>query len=316
MGSFLSPSKDAKKQDRKNPRNLTVPDKVTEYSLFYVFLMDGKKLRTEEESFLLNGRSEVVQYKSRFAFDGTTQRQLSDPARNPYPEANVASGMKPGGINTPYTPLAMATRPFDSVINYFSDFTTRFRVSPGESMVNSRTCLYLNDVGPSDFVNHIWVDASRGFVPIKFIRAFKGKNLLQYDFLDYEENAGIWTPKSWRSTAIDPDGGILNSSNAVVKLFSVNPEAASDNFYISFPVGTWVHDEDDDSEYILLENGVRRILTPRDLVNNSYDSLVTHTVWWKSAWFWLASSCILTGAFVCAWNLRRRFFTALGKEKT
>jgi hypothetical protein len=161
----------------------------------------------------------------------------------------------------------------------------------------------------------VWVDPGRHYLPLRVEQVKGNATLAQYDIEYRERSAGEWLPSGASTVLPREDGFVLLRSRAVVtsceKLASVNESA----FVIDFPVGARVHDQVDDTCYILRPDGERRVILPSEL-GASYESLVnTDTgharsyrtgTWWKSVLWGLALlACVaVTMGFVWRWRAR------------
>ena len=105
----------------------------------------------------------------------------------------------------------------------------------------------------------------------------------QLDVVYTKSQIGQWLPSSWSSRNLKSDGSVTIAYRGKCTIESINPKLAENEFQLSFPAGTKVHDytsgesrPNQPDQYIIRTDGSERHIRPTDR-NRSYDELLNST---------------------------------------
>lgn len=302
-GAYVAP-KGAAATDGAAVRYPSAPAQTANYDLPFRLLAAGERVKAELSDVILNPNSGMGIRKWMWAFDGKERRALSQPHVNPFPGGSRSKTLSDLDTNSMYLiPLLAVLRPLSPVAGPIRELANNMTLVRGETTVSGRLVHYLRQDSKSSLSGSLWVDTERDFVPVRFIQSYKGKSLCQVDFLDYRQTDFGWIPWRWTAIVLGRDGRINKSSEARVRVLEVNKVIDDSEFEINFPVGTWVTDEFEEKEYLVLEDEKKRTITADDLVNRSYESMMNDAHSGIRPWRFLIAcvvgvSCVLAGIYL------------------
>lgn len=187
-------------------------------------------------------------------------------------------------------------------------------LAPGTGVFQERNCVILErQEGVRKY--SCWVDPERDFTIRRVVETLNGNVGILLDIAYRNDPSHGWVPSSWDGRMLGTVTGQLQFSvSARVTDSEINVPIPREEFQFVFPPGTEVSDYRDQTHYVLLENGRKRLITHEERNRRAtYEEwLVTETgmaglavqrPWWRGwpAWLLLALVVVATG-----WLARRR----------
>lgn len=188
-------------------------------------------------------------------------------------ENQDASGLK-------VYPILMAYRPLNPDLGAFK--VSEWHVRDTNAIADGQACIVLEKASDRR-KEAIWVDPKREFSVVRQETHVGGKPADQLTVSYAQDPVWHWVPKTWNVTVIDPrTGKVVRAAVARVTKYDFNRDYSPQDFDFEFPVGTYLtdyrdHSTDyrDHSEYIVLANGGRRLITAAEKVRGAtYDDFL------------------------------------------
>ena len=113
----------------------------------------------------------------------------------------------------------------------------------------------------------LWVEKAAPFLLVR-ARGYSGMLLSSELTIEYVLAANQQAyPQTWKRILFAEDGGYEMTAEANVTSHDFKPKVDDRDFYIEFPPNTWVRDRrpGEPTQYILREDGSRRVILPEDL---------------------------------------------------
>ncbi len=113
---------------------------------------------------------------------------------------------------------------------------------------------YAITISPTNVLS-VWMDPKCDYVVRRIRRLLSGRIFYQTDVTFVSDPAAGWRPASWTWTLYDTTGRVDSSCDGTVTSFKANPSIQPDTFELTFPEGTFIHDNRDGRRYIVQPNG-------------------------------------------------------------
>lgn len=290
-------------------RSGTIGKTYPPYDFTYVLpryvSFDRDKLRYEYKEQDLRERQDERHHV--FTFDGRQGKILNEKSGT-YSQGSIREERRHTEIsNLHIRPLLMLYRAMHPAMSPIRN--ARYQLSGRTATVGGRVCIELVAVAPGRARNQIWVDPTRGFLPMRYVVSLDAVDLGKVDVEYRADPTAEWVPISWTLISRHTDGTLLSSSRAKVTASNFNAQIPNSEFDPTFPVGTYVVDLSNKQHFIQKENGrVRKVLPAErarsydELLNSEPPSSVTRRRW--VTWMALGSGLVAATLFV-AWIFRR-----------
>jgi len=250
-------------------------------------------------------RGDYVAKATINVFDGRRLESFFPPGRRPFPrffvEGETISDM---ARDARVRPIRMVYRPFDATMGLFDP--SRLRFTDQEAFVDGRRCLVMEHSG-DDFMDVIYVDAERQFLPVRYYRHEAGMTREQIEISYCRDQVYGWVPTAWNVAHLDDRGAVRISWSGNVTEYALNQPVPDEVFEIALPPGTWVRNYITGECYILREGGEKRPILPGEYTGDNYEELLRSDPMsgeGKLRWF-LGAVVVAVGA-LAAWAVLRR----------
>ncbi len=255
------------------------------------FAFDGEKKMyydTATSDFGTEGQGQPWQ-RIISAFNGHENRNYSPPG-NP-----IRKGFGLGDIysdgqqytdleNINFRAVVLACRPLHPVLCDLD--SAAYTLVPGETMIDGHRCVELRETPETEYPGHwrtFWLDRDRDYVIVKHesrYRHFRGKGAGGTGTsvtVSYQNDAVHgWVPSGWKTIWINSEtGALFNVVEAKVTKYAFNVDIPSELFDLPFPPSTYVQDSKQQTHWVALPGGRKRVLSVADRkANLSYDELL------------------------------------------
>jgi len=91
----------------------------------------------------------------------------------------------------------------------------------------------------------VWVDATRGCIPVRIHSSFRGLPRIDLKIAYRADASTVWVPDAWVLTRFQDDGSLSESLDCRVTASAVNPAISDKEFAVTLPPGTLVLDSAD-----------------------------------------------------------------------
>lgn len=193
------------------------------------------------------------------SYDGSESRMLSQVSESEYHGVQRTEERNTDAPSYPLKPLQLAFAPESAAFGHES-----FRV------VNSDENVLSDDLKPllalSSNIYRVWCDVDKGMQITRWQKVSKdqGAVLLQVD-LNYEKDeAGEWRPSQWVLQRFRKSS-ISETYTGVVTSCEIGLPLTRADFRLDFPVGTKGHDETNKTDFAILKDGSKRVLSGKEL---------------------------------------------------
>jgi len=218
-------------------------------------------------------KSAYVPQDTTALFDGPMRRNyFSRGEDHAFPSAHI-SKRDPPTVATDIKSLAIMTayRPFDTRMNYFD--RTILQLSAEQTTIDGHRCVVVEQ-SERNYLRRIWADASRDFVPVRWVSGPDGRRSIQIN-ISYSKDAKYgWVPTAWTTGLLDGAERIEEGWQTTTVKYKLNETIPDSAFQLNYPFGTWVQDYTTKESYILLEGGKKRPILPREFNGKNYDELL------------------------------------------
>lgn len=245
---------DSRDSMRVNPDKLDFPPKDVTFNTLNVLSVDGAKMRHRHEGMAVSiEKGNMVPQVMDAVFDGETSRNFRP--RGMVNEANgfIYHSERHQDANSMRTmALLLAFRPLD---RHYGDIRlAEFEVSGLKAKVDGSTCIVLTEFAIGNrLVRTLWLDPLRDFAVVRYMIANATQVLAEGRIKYVKTEKHAWVPDRWESVVMKPDGAVRESYNAVVTKYFINEPLPEDEFLMTFPAGTKVHDQISGKTYIVEE---------------------------------------------------------------
>jgi hypothetical protein len=108
-------------------------------------------------------------------------------------------------------------------------------------------------------IERCWVDLERGYSIVRY--EFRTTYRFQIDVSYKKVVAHGWVPTNWEVAQYQGSGELEHSAKATVTGYTINKPIPKELYDFEFPIGTEVNDNQNDTTYIVRQEGVRRLIT-------------------------------------------------------
>lgn len=210
-------------------------------------------------------------------------------------------------------PLLWAFRPM--VPSYGNINTINCRIAGKQGMIDERPCIILEEPleGSQKAIRQYWVDPGMDFAIRRFVSLKRNRVSITMDIDYVPDAASAWIPSGWKYTWAKEDGTLARSGSARVTSSVVNPLINPAEFQFEYPPGTIVTDMRSKEDFLVKEDGSRRVITqeeqdvPYERLLNT-ESGLAHGRPANSRWALVAvfNLLLLTGCAIAVLMQRRR----------
>ncbi len=223
-------------------------------------VIDGNNVRSEDNhAFFFRPAGAIQGRKCLIIHDGSVSKSFITQAENfnLYPECyiNKAEFLDPTKIMLLW-PITMTFRAFDPQIN---PHPLAGMMPTGASLtIEGVECReYELKTGATTFLR-CWLDPAHDFIPRRITNWKAGVLRDQLDIAFERREPGIWVPVSWVCKQFFLSGNPSGTTRVEVTSLRLNEPQSPDQFAMTFPPGTRVHDYVKQKEYIVQANGDMR----------------------------------------------------------
>lgn len=274
--------------------------------------LDGPKLRYSYEQPQWDPIGKQLYQQSYLdVFDGKLYKFLEKPSSGQvdHPEAAIRKVERSeSALKYPMLPLIYAVRGNHS---QFFQKLGNFQVSGQSANIDGRSCVELiQSSGHRNKREVFYLDQERNYVVVRQLILSGDMPMWQLN-INYRPDSEIgWIPQSWEYVIRIGKGDIINSGRYKVAHYNINPPLDANEFDISFPPGTCVHDESSGHyvKYVIREDGDRGRAVPANL-NPTYESLqkagarINRRVMPR---IWASIFVLALGGLIWLWSRRRK----------
>lgn len=292
----------------RSPLNGPIPPKDVTTESKYEFTWSGDRLSFGMEGWTLDIKTgEYVPVVSKEAITSATSSGIRNSGAVAYPVGRITK--KPTLIShgsVLLRPIIFWLRPLDV----------------GNGGIRIKSCRVSGSAGPDGTWNDLtlkqvhgdktqeWhIDPQHDFAITRYEARRRDKTTAKI-VMDYKEDPTLGLMPSRWSILFMPDGeNIEIDCEARATTNAIGGPVADTRFHIDFPSGTWVRDETRSLEYLVLANGLERIVTRGELERGvryqellrtesglggtSPHSSLRSWVWWTASAVLLVSSVVL-----------------------
>lgn len=227
-----------------------------------LLLLAGSRMRFESEGARPHWEnSELVQRHYISTFDGEIAKTLKAPAATrKFPQGLILKERNNADVDTiELEPLLMHIRIHDPATSPFGGMEG-FQRQPGSTMIDGEECFAMA-AGP----RYLWVSPTKQYAIVRHeLRTARGGTARQTD-IRYALNGDWWIPASWKFIKNDAEGNLASSVDGTVTETLLNAEFADAEFRIDFPVGALIQDLRSGEQYMVREEGERRLILNSEL---------------------------------------------------
>jgi hypothetical protein len=245
-------------------------------------------------------------------FDGDVYKSLRR-ARigQPYPQGTIErEGGNPDRLQFVVKPAIWSFRPADTGMNTLA--LAAFVPLPDRAFLDSRECLVLEEAKSPDRSarQSLWIDTERDYSIVRYLieDTHTGNVIRQMDISYQRDAIAGWIPSKWKAVAYKGKS-LLNSVDATVTGYAINPDIDPSQFDLAFPAGTIVFEEGRDGQvaYLLRQDRTKRVVTNSELISRQYDDLLR-----RDSYGWVALGLVGIAVVAIAmtvmsrWLMRRK----------
>jgi len=252
---------------RKSPPvmdNDPVPPQDESISSVSRLVVDQARIRyaySAPEWSLQNKQFKVKQYASVFVDEKSTSLHFDGSSLTDFPDALVQVAKRhPNAFEPPLrAPMTV----------FFGNDSSR-QPWPLDNFIVKRTFVENNTRIaeltrhlPGEYVDTLWLNVDRGFVPARIRSTQNGRPLLEISIEVIEHPVCGWVPSRWIVKNFFRDGSLSQSLTCVTTKVSINESIEPKEFEIAFPPGTLVNDQGSGSRrgFIVEKDGKQRQLS-------------------------------------------------------
>jgi hypothetical protein len=250
------------------PEGQPVPAEDITYASQRTFSFDGEKMRHFVTENTPDVSGEFFETAHLATFDGEFSRMLDHPTRKKafhygriYPRERMNNELH----NLIFEPLLQCYRLFRPSTGLLN--SENYGIETSDALIAETPCVVVAELGSAtrSLKNVFWVDPARDFLILRYaLQTGDGPIQRQTDFSYVQDTEHGWVPSGWRIMKYEPDGALIMSITAAVIEYKLNLELPPTEFAIEFPVGTYVDDLRDGTNYIQRADGSQRTVTPAE----------------------------------------------------
>jgi hypothetical protein len=306
-GKELVPSMRAAHDAQKSNGPLLTP-----FDLRYSLVSDQRN-RIRFESFGTEWDGERSVYAPTHAirtFDGRVLRIVSPDSSNGagFPVVSVLNAdATKAARNVWFLPFQLAYRAFDADIGVFQP--TTIQIAEQRAVVAGDECSIVTQSKPGDVVESVWVDRSKGFMPVRYEKNIRGVLRRQITILIAPDPIAGWAPISWKIVVMSDAQRLLTSTWGDVVTHRLNNDVPDSVFEAPVPANAWVNDGVAKETYITRPNGEKRPVVDGEFDGKNFDYLLTHDppgIFSTGRVLGLAASVLAVAIAVRCYRVRRR----------
>lgn len=255
---------------------------VFEYTLTTKISIDGIRMHHELQGERPMG-SRLGRADRSSAYNGEVSKSFTDSnARFKYPTGHIYKMEQCEATSVFYThPLRWTYALFEQAVSGIN--LDKLTLSTRQGVIDDQECLILEQKSEFTFGGDeaFWIDPSKDYSIVRYTVGTGDQVAAQIDCTYQFDPEHGWAPSRWTTWRFRGDGTPRTTGKVEVVEYEINPEFSSDEFEITFPVGTLVSDQRPQKgigrtgtfDYIVLEGGKKRQIT-WDERHASYDELV------------------------------------------
>ena len=195
-------------------------------------------------------------------FDGLENRLIGRSENRPFAMGLLDSRGEPAEMLTipgVLVPLWLAYSPSEVLCRVWYR-AGKMEVHEPRAVYDGRGCVVLTlPRSTPDWVGHLYVDAKRDYVPIRFVRQYRHKVLSEHSIRYVSDKQVGWVPSQWVSKQYDSSGLLQVRTSVEITNYSINQPLAGDVFAVEFPRGTHVaHLDGQQKKYFIALGGGKR----------------------------------------------------------
>lgn len=254
------------------PNNLVLPPATTKMTVHKEVWFDGNKVRTVSRG---NNSFSVDSMAYRLneligVFDGDTimTTLTSDGALDTkdVPVGHIEVARAPAELRFPSVrPILMAYRSFSPSLARFDP--ERLVLTKRTAMIDGRRCLeieHLDSAANKRSKSRIWIDPSRDHLITRTLSITDGFVKQRMD-IRYKEHAEQgWVPSGWEVRTFSKEDGLDQVHVGTVTEAEINAPIEARVFQLTFPKGSMVIDEKENTTSLVMPDGNRRRLSNRE----------------------------------------------------
>jgi hypothetical protein len=310
---------DTKKADADghNPPGGIIPKNDVTFSVTHKLVFDADKMRYEYNGKIWDAeKGDPVDQDLISVWDGETPKSLAKSVAFGNPRGWVQKSARNMDLWQVHTiPLLLLYRPFHPELRDVN--WSNMTVSDEQSIIAGKRCFALQQKinQQKGVVLLVWIADQSDYLIMRSQKSVNGTIISQYDFSYSADEEHGEVPTGWKYVSMSPGGAMKQSSTAVVREREWNRPIDPTEFQLAFPPGTFVsdlkHKRGEPGEfYIVREDKSNRPVSRPELVNNSYDQLVSADRGWgrSKLLILLIANGVFIIAIIVGWRLRKRLF--------
>lgn len=261
------PTRDEALQQMGIPKGAVVPPQDTTFDVpVTVVLKDGALKVTREGRSWDGKKRDYVRTPRVTSFDGSLESNLH-PDGTPlvrFPSGSIHKAKRPREATVLHNvPVFMTLRPTTPGMLPWS--LDDLDVVSQDTKIRGQACVELQR-RRGGHIQRLWLDRDKGYSLVRYSETVDGRAVTSLDIQHKKDTTASWFPVAWSLALRRANGQLLDSVQARLREYELNPTLEKKDLTITFPPGAGVSDRaaTPPGYFVVRPDGSRRHLSPEE----------------------------------------------------